>query len=446
MWIADQSKEQFLDMLRLENTPSDVVSEGHTWNVEKVLPRGTVRLIWSHPPENGVVPALLVIPAGEWREFFAWSNTYLGGWRPISGLFRVIADRNLWEVLGDKSNHEAIWEYRNAALGMIFGEAAVHAVLAKNGARDTKWTFAGCMETCSFAMGRAMYLGRSDLATAAQNWHRARVVTHQASADDDVQDLLEPWSVLLEVVGLSTSTRCGTHPVSEAVVAICRTLHRHDEIDKAALAVLIRDWPTLEEAFRSMNEARERRVHALEVALKSVGERRGRFSQSAIVALGLLASRIAPGSIDHAALLRPYVVRMRGLMLWYGLFSGMTHAARLVDNYESLGRRILRDMLVEDTVFSRPSCDIAIDELETIFASESLLQNIPRATAEQLVIEILPCVNTIAPYLKREERATLTQRGLFDDDARRLESDVRDFSHAAERLIMRLRRLSTNRY
>jgi len=446
LWMVDQTKEQFLRMLQSERIPPGVVSAQHTTIVEERLQRGMIRVIWNQLRTNGVAPALIVIPEGDLREFFAWSNTYLGGWRPISGLFRVIAHSNLREMLKEKLNHETVWEYRNAVLGMIFGEAHVQGVLGENDTGKARSIFAGCIGTCSFAMGRAMSLGWRDLTTVAQNWHRARVATHPASVDSDVSNLLEPWAVLLEVSGLSSSAWSRIRTISQAVVAICRTLHKNDEIDRSALAVLTSGWPELEEAFRSMNEARERRVQVLDIALASVGRRRIRFSQPKAVALGLLASRIAPGSLDHAALLIPYAVKMRGLMLWYGLFSGMTSASRLIENHESLGRRILRDMLAEDTVFSRPSCDIAIDELEIFSMWKPSLQNIPRTTSEQLVIEIFPSINTVGPWLTRARRETFTQRPLFDDETKRLESDVRDLANVAERLLRRLRRLSTKRH
>ena len=267
-----------------------------------------------------------------------------------------------------------------------------------------------CIATCSFAIGRSVYLGRRDLVSAIHGWQRAQAVSQRAPFELDVDAILAPWSALLEASGVSTTGRWSTRSVSEAVVAICRTLHTHDEIDTAALAELTRGSPEVARAFQIVNEPRERRVQALDIALRSVGEQRRKASQPAIIGLGLLASRIAPGSLDHMALLGPYIAEMRGLPLWYGLFSGITHVARLIDRYESVGRRVLRDMLVVDGILASPSCDIAIDELEIISTSESLLQNVPRASAEQLVIEILPCVNTVTPWLTKEPLPSPTQR------------------------------------
>ena len=91
MWITDQNKEQFLSTLQLEHLPSNIAQADPRKDINQGLRRGTIRLVWGNPPKSGLLPALLVIPESDWREFFAWTNTYLGGWRPITSLFRVIA-------------------------------------------------------------------------------------------------------------------------------------------------------------------------------------------------------------------------------------------------------------------------------------------------------------------------------------------------------------------
>ena len=445
MWVADQTKEQFLTMLQQETAPPGVTSVERTLDIANGPPPGTIRVIWQRRPQAGILPALLVIPESDRRDFFAWSTTYLGGWRPISGLFRVIADRNVQAALEARSSREVLWEYRNAALGMMFGEAAVHTAAHARDARRINSSFAACLSTCSFVMGRAICVGWQDLEAVSRNWHRSRVATHYGSYDRDPRSLLASWSVLAEVGGLPMRAECGTRTVSKAVVAICHALHTRDEVDGLALPVLTRESPDLERAFLDMDGARERRVRALDVALRSIGERRKRSQQTAVIALGLLASRIAPGTLDHVPLLNPYTDRLEGLLLWYGMFAGMTRAARLTDQHGGVGRRILRDMLVRDTAFSSPSCDIGLDELELISRSDSSLQNVQRRSAEHLVIEILPCVNTVLPWLTDDRRAEDTQQGLFDDETRRLESDVRDVNQAAERLLRRLRQLRPRR-
>ena len=280
MWFADQNREQFLHMLQLEALSSDAGSFERIDEIGSEPPSGTIRLIWKHEPQRSILPALLVLPEGDKRDFFAWSTTYLGGWRPISGLFRVISGHELRFVLEAKHNHERAWEYRNAVLGIILGEAAVRRMSERSAVRESGSLFAECIATCSFVLGRAMYLGSRDFANVIQNWHRSHVVTRYALYERDLPSLLGPWSVLAEVGGFPTRASCGTRDVSQAVVAICHALHKHDEVDAAAVATLTQDWPELERALRDMDGARERRVNAFDLAARVVGERRPEIARN----------------------------------------------------------------------------------------------------------------------------------------------------------------------
>ena len=441
MWVVDQNREQFVQMLQREIAPSEIASLEQGREVGSNLATGRIRVVWAHRPESGILPAVLVIPERDRRDFFAWANTYLEGWRPISSLFRVVCDRDAGVALGAGSGRESLWEFRNAALGVILGEAA-----SRNGGAGRvdgagKSPLGVCVSTCAFAMGRAICVGWWDLARVGENWHRAQVMAaHRPSYVAELGDLVGAWSVVGEVGGLPVRAECGSRRVSEAVVALCRGLHARDELDEGALAVLTKDSADLGAAFQEMGGTRERRVKAFDSALRESVGRRRRSQKTTAIALGLLASRIAPGSFEHVSLVIPDRGRLEGVLVWYGLFAGVTRGARLADHYGGLGRRVLAEMLMGDTAFSRPRCDVGLDELEVIGMSTMYRGQLLRVSPGRLAIEIVPCVNTVAAWLE-EPKAGDRQGRLFEEEAKGLESDVREVNRAAERLLRRVRRL-----
>ena len=181
-------------------------------------------------------------------------------------------------------------------------------------------------------------------------------------------------------------------------------------------------------------------MKAFDSALREIGGRRRKPQKTTVIALGLLASRIAPGSFEHVSLVIPDAGRLEGVLVWYGLFAGVTRGARLAEHYGGLGRRVLAEMLVDDTAFSRPRCDVGLDELEVIGMSAMYRDQLLRRSPGRLVIEIVPCVDAVIPWL--EERGAEGRQGrLFEEEAKGLESDVRDVNRAAERLLRRVRRL-----
>lgn len=438
MWVCDLNRKQFLDALQAETILAEPAAAR---DVGDGLAAGAVRLIWKERPRSGILPAVLVVSEKARRDFFAWSNTYLAGWCPVSSLFRVVGERDLQPALEMEPKREIVWQQRNAVLGLILGEAVTRMVAGDDGAGATTPSFPACIGTCSFTMGRAMFLDWPDLRAVAKRWRVSQALGRGTSTECGQEDVAEPWLVLAEVGGLGRGVGGVDGRVFEAVVRVCRSLQKDGEVDGRALRALTRDWPGLELAFASMGDARERRVQALDSAVRQVGERRGGGMQLAAIALGLLASRIAPGSLDHIALIRPHARTLKGLLLWYGLFSGMDHAARLVDRYGSLGRRLLREMVMDEPIFASPSCDVALDELEVMSALDSSLRSVQRICRELLTIEILPRVCTVARATTEVRTAGEAQRDLFEHNARQLESDIRDWNRVTDRLRKRVRRL-----
>lgn len=446
IWMADQTREEFLRTLRVDGVPADVskveVGDGY---VEDLPPR-KVRVMWRWRPTVGMTPAVVVVPEADLREFFAWANTYLMGWRPISGLRRVVSDREISKYLRDIRNGEITWKYRNALLGMIFCELFSNTMARGGHLRGSSWTYADCAGTYSFAMARAMCVDVVNAERVAEQWWRAHKMSHSTWRGRKLGVVWDPWSALLRVSGLPVDVEGGNDDVSDAVVAICNTLRDGEEIDRDGLNMLTEGLPEVEAGFARMNGPREERVHALDLALRSIDKRPMEWTRVELVALGLLASRIAPGSLDHVGLVGRHMDGAHVAIMWYGLFSGIAKGARIVEQHDSLGRRVLRDILAEDTVFSRPNCDISIDELETLTVSNRLLNHIPINASDQLRIEILPCINTVVPWRAMRPGTRVIQESLFDEERRQLEADIRDLNQVVDRLLKRLQRLGGKGY
>ena len=207
IWKLELTREGFFDMLLRDEVPVHVIPIEGSVKREQPIGPGTIRLMWQQRPKTGIMPALVIAREGDLREFYAWSNTYLPGWRPISSLFRVISEFNLSWDLGDNRGRQVFWEYRNAALGMIFCEALLRTTWGDNRAWAAGRTYVECIGTYSFAMARAMYTGVGDAGTVAEAWRRARMMRSGRSVRARMEGLTEPWSVLLQVSGFRRGRR-----------------------------------------------------------------------------------------------------------------------------------------------------------------------------------------------------------------------------------------------
>ena len=433
MWFADQTREQFLEFLQKDIPASDATFIEDIRNANGAIQQGKLRLIWNEAPRGGNLPSLIVINERDRLSFFAWVNTYLYGWRPISSLFRIIVDSDLQKIRSLKSTPKPMSGYGNVVLGMIFSEATTH-VASVNGRFDkSKLSVNACLATCSFVLGQAVSFGWGYTTDLVENWFLARKITRQPTLNIDLKTLLEPWSVILEVGKFTTKLR-NWPPISNSIREICYNLHINGEIDRFHLEKLTKGWPGLRDAFGHMDGPREDRVRSFESVLSTITRKRRSIPQSVVFCCGLLASRVAPGSLEHAGLLVPYLNSMKGLMLWYGLCAGMTPESKLANYSDSLGRRILRDMGTEDTIFSKPRCDISVEELDVLSVSEISLRSIRNSIPGKLIVEISPCVNALIRWPATERTHAVTQRSLFEDKTRDFETALLDLNHSLERI------------
>ena len=117
---------------------------------------------------------------------------------------------------------------------------------------------------------------------------------------------------------------------------------------------------------------------------------------------GYLASLIGPGSMSHIDLITPKILQMGDILLWYGLCAGLQKKNELLDSFNVLGRRLLREILKYESLLNRPSADIAITELQILLESKIKEIEFRTFSPQHIVVELMPCVSTYIAWPKRE--------------------------------------------
>ena len=442
MWYVERNKEQLVEFFhsRIPIAASDFDAIHTDQDFDATV--GKVRLVWSKRPNEGDLPSLIIVNEHEMQEFFAWINTYLRGWRPISSLIRVVSGGNGGAFVSRDST--SLVGFEDALLGLVLGEALTHIAFGYRTAERAKVSMSACMATCSFGFGRLMGLGMQFKQKVGENWFRTRELVKQPIEMIEVQTIVDPWIVLAAMRGVDTD-RLGTRTVPRAVFEMCESIRVNGLVDNRSLTSITKGWPDLREAFEHMDGPWEERINTVERALRATMRRRRRLPESVAFGCGLLASRVSPGTLDHANILLPYLRHASGLLLWYGLCAGLTRGSRLVEFSENLGRRILQTMLSEDSVFSRPRCDISLEELEVVSMATSALANLQTGIPGQLTIETFPCVNTAVRWPGSERRRVDIQRSLFDQDATEIGDVIGDLNLALDKARRRLSEMGGRR-
>ena len=350
-------------------------------------------------------------------------------WKPISAFVRVIPDENLDALLDWGLGTEAAIEYEEAALGIVLGEAATQLATVDGVSRrrtGTRLSLISCLATCSFVLGRANALGWQFPERTAEKWFLARSVLGKPASTVRPETILAPWSILSRLGGSKTLEQdASTAGISD----ICKGLHETGEVIESALASLTKGWPDLREAFNHMDGPLEDRTRWFDKAIGATMRKRREIPRSVVFAFALLASRISPGSFSHVGLLIPYLPKLNEIVLWYGFCAGVTRGSALSAYSGNLGRRVLRDLMTKDDVFSRPRCDLSVEELQVISASSAFVQTIPNAVPGRLLVEIGPGVNTIVS-LHHGAPVGPRQYSMFAELNPTLEAAFRDLDRA----------------
>ncbi len=411
MWALPADRKLLLDVLGRQALPYDagIVDPTRSRLFEA---REELVLLWaSEPthspsgPQGDQLPDAILVRPHEMREFIAWITTVAGGYRPFTAFVRIIDQECAQHAL--EAPPPSLGAFENAVAGLIIAEALTLA-----GAQRSVSALAllPCESTYSYSFARALALGyvRDGDDPIAAPFGLARRLTRQPSRRLGDEQL----SPMLKILAAFTTDRAiRDHPsgVPPFIWETCRELQSEREVKRSW--GLLADAGTLpQQLLGELRGPREYRVRAFERILRSPS-RSDALTSSFLV--GLLANQIGPGSFEHVDLLLPYLNRHPTALLWYGLCAGLhpDSEVQLVGN--CLGRRLVRNLLAQDPIVSRPKCDIAVSELEVHLDREEPLE-FRTASQNHIAVELLPGVPAYMkwPITQSTESVSVQSRGM----------------------------------
>ncbi len=445
MWTKTLTRDDLLELLQARGVVVDGVLES-----SRIVGGGQAQVIWRQDPRQYAgLPAVIVIDEGKQREFLAWAASYLHDLSPLTAFCRVIDTSSAERALRYKAI-PSLGMLEEVCLGVIFAEALSHARARLERFSVKELTGAACVATYSFSMARALAVGalgpESDPITEV--WERARTAARQPTLKLSARQAREVWAIvvalgrseddLFEVEGGK-----GGEPRA-AVTSACLDLYRRGEISSAGWAALVGRSPELIALRDRMRDSVEDRVRAVERALEQLQQGGGANPTASGFVAGYLASRVAPGSLDHFDLLWPQVDRFPLSPLWYGLCAGLD-ARRNPNVYVgAVGRRVAREVLRAEALTDTPRCDIAIAELVMLTSGEAGSGDLRIGAHGFAEVELVPCVATTIRLGARGQQQKIsdlpgTPRG---DDDRSLGGELRTAIGRLDAICGRLERLA----
>jgi hypothetical protein len=371
--------------------------------------------IWREQPrEFNSLPTLLVCSDEAEDDWAAWITTYAGRIRPFTAFIRLI---NQSEFRQYARQHDAsllprmIWPMA----GLVLGEVLAASRLPDKALETLP---ANAFEsTLAFAMVRALtlYPKYQRWEKLLRDWEFAREATRQPKRSIDGIAVAKIFALIIEASRLGEIERAWQSDNTELLYA-CR-----EAMESSTSSFLhLPSVPGFERAQETMRGPREDRVIAFSEFLRNMVGHLPTGQEMSAFALGYLASRIAPGTIQHALVLEPVANKYPSAVLWYGFFAGLGSNDPSRAKVATLGlpasaRWVARDLLRPEALLDAPTCDVAISELRALSHSGSdPLAGLIRTSLATANIELAPgvwtIVNTSQKTSPEEQRLSARER------------------------------------
>lgn len=92
----------------------------------------------------------------------------------------------------------------------------------------------------------------------------------------------------------------------------------------------------------------------------------------------------------------------------------MHKKSEVLASFNVLGRRLLRDLLRQEALFSPPTCDIALSELQILSDVATEYLQFPSVGPNRILVELEPCISILLNWGKRDkESQRMTQPALL---------------------------------
>lgn len=452
MWVRATNRRDLIDIVQVERSyePADRLFSGYEFSAVSSLTAPNKSdeflLVWQDDPREVLTLPALIVTVSEQRDFFAWASTYLNTLRPLTAYIRVSSYHAAEQAL-KLQTPPTLHRLESACAGLILGETATYL----DGRRDLMQVPARtCAGTYSFVMARALGLGvlvaeKSEISSA---WFEARELTRQSNLPLSRSVLQAPWFVLLGLENGTWKSDPSETQLSRPVLDACLDLYLKGEVDNRQWQSLEPEAPGVGDLGDMMRGPREDRVVALEEIASKLRRRAAATPPVSLsFVLGYCASQIAPGTMDHLQLLAPYVHDFPGVLMWYGLCAGL-HRRSTVGSYAGgLGRRTIREVLREEALLDRPTCDVGLAELQILNSKERGRYTFRTNSSAQIEVELAPCISATFRWPPRTEvsEPPLSPSKVTADAVEPILSDLERTTEELLEISARLGRLTNRR-
>lgn len=344
----------------------------------------------------GRLPHFLVLPNSDFKEFYAWVNTYCPFVTPLSQWCRVVPQNDLPRV-GTLEISPSYGNTITAWAGAIVGEAFLNvgscAKLAEIsvGALQACWTYVAAK---TFGLWGTGQIGLESV----ERYGAARKILG-AGREGNHFDYIEIWKVL-EILSIGASSKVtDVSPEVELTIHACNDIQENGFVSREIVSQIVKelDWSKKLVDFEHIGA--EQRVRLFDTAISNLFDHEKKspasFRTLKEFTVSYFAARIGGSASNHLLLLEKFLGAFPMLGVWYGIVSGLYRPEVWGSEFDGLGRLVEKELNYPLRFDDPPRCDISFDELRTLAGPNSEISSLGfrGATKKTLNVEVALGVN-----------------------------------------------------
>jgi hypothetical protein len=193
--------------------------------------------------------------------------------------------------------------------------------------------------------------------------------------------------------------------------------------DRGLSRIIVGMYPQFEPHVGGLNGPFDARMKAFTQLVELVHvSPHGAEADSLTVAF--LCNQILPGSFAHAKVLAKLVEFYPTALVWYGMFCASSKDFVHSQFNFGLISKLVRDVTHPFSFESRPSCDIALDELEILMRLVLKSESIKPTHQKIALVALLPGVEVFSRFSAEDDHVGERERGRRLEEAEELNSRV----------------------
>ncbi|ASR89079.1 hypothetical protein [Alcaligenes faecalis] len=387
MWIAQVNRREFFEFYL--GSVKNIEKKVHALSEIQPSDKNEITLIWSIDPlEYFSLPCLVIVGDDDVKSLLSSVKAAPQAPTPITALSRIIDQKEAKQHFDSDaiSLDSSIFP---AIATLILVEGALHGN-GKVGLQQL--TPLLCKRTLAYAWGRAIGAQSSadSLLELPVRWLDVYSMLNTSAALNVAQRTV---SYLTDGLTLLTQLAIGIKPSEPSGQLAFSLLHGNKYEQELAWKSLTACFsrPLSIETIQSMT--REERGLQLQEALRALNSDKSQTERETLIAAcAFLATKLAPGSLDHFETLKS--AALPEILVWYGLYAALQHPKEIMSLHNGMGFRLLRDLLRSEDKIAPPISDIAYLELKIMarMGLEGIAGKVGHAS--ELQVELIPYVST----------------------------------------------------